>query len=253
MTGNALRQVLEVLVARPDRLLLGTDGAVRRPEEKHGLVGIHGQGHEAAIVLEQRQVIRVRCDVYGRAGGFVEHGFTVDPGDAIQPALIGLHGAGIAHAMLHDDIADGLHLALWHLQVPRRLVEQLSPDTTPLAQRRAQVFQPLQREQIRRKWHHHLIGGNQCRAVDGGQIGSHVDQHQLHRVPRRTDDQAVERRHDAEGRFIPIMAIGPGIRQLILEARKPQITGNQAEIVRDGLNPRQDNVPQATQDGRIAP
>ena len=153
---------LEIPVATPDCFAVSTNCTIRGFEEENWLTSFHCHWHQASIMFEQRKTIRIVCHSGGRASLFIQYSVTINIRDAVHPAFICLNGAAIEYAMLHDNVADGLHCAFWHRQIVRCFFEKLGPDVTPLAKSWPQVLETLQREEVRRERQADLIGSNKC-------------------------------------------------------------------------------------------
>ena len=84
---------------------MGSDSSINWLERKHRFIGLHGQWHQATVMLQLSQKIRIVQNTGNRAGaGFIEHGTTIDWGYLIHPPLVGFYWTIIPHPMLHDDV-----------------------------------------------------------------------------------------------------------------------------------------------------
>ena len=109
-SGEFGGQFQEIPMAIPDGLDVGSDGSVGGLESEHRFIGLHGQRHEAAVVLQLSQQIGVLQNGRHRAGeGLVQDGTPIDGRDLVHPTLVGFDGTIHAHAVLHDDVSHGSH------------------------------------------------------------------------------------------------------------------------------------------------
>ena len=59
MISHFLSQLRKVVVAGTHGLNVGTNSTVSSAQGEHGFARIHGHGHQAAVVFEQGQSVRV--------------------------------------------------------------------------------------------------------------------------------------------------------------------------------------------------
>lgn len=134
---DALREPEKIVVALFNRLHMRTNRPIGWFKGEHGLARFHSKRHQAAIVLEQSQIVRILRNRWNLAANFfTQYRLPVYRGDTLRPTLIGFDRAGIANAVLHDDIPHRLQGVFGHEQIMGRLGKKVAPDITPVLQSR---------------------------------------------------------------------------------------------------------------------
>jgi hypothetical protein len=122
------------------------------------------------------------------------------------------------------------------------------PVGPPLPERRPDVLQPLEAEEIRCERNHDRIAGQQGRAVQGPEARPHVEEHHvcLGLLGRQMDERP-ERRGHVEGPLVSAGGrLGPLLGQRLLELRERQVAGQQEELIGHLDQPRRPQFPLAT-------
>jgi len=209
---------------------------VRGVELEHGLPRLLCQGHEAAVLLQQRKTLRIAPHVGGFAGILIEDLFAVDGRNLLDPALGGTHGIPHPLRVLHDDVAGRSELPCGKRNVdrpPRPLASQypIAPVHPPSAERGAKITQTLKRIQIRGQRYHHLLCGEECRAVDRSEIRAHVNQHdcRVHLLCRRLNGSPRQRDHTEGPPGVVGETLVPLRIELALGEREPEIADQKPE------------------------
>src|ERR1039457_5193890 len=99
---NDASECLEVFVGFVNRLEVGPDGAVGGLEVEHRFASLLCHGHEALIVLNQSQFVRVVLDAHTVIGRLGKHILAVVAGYPIDPFVV---RTVEPDAMLKDDVA----------------------------------------------------------------------------------------------------------------------------------------------------
>jgi hypothetical protein len=87
-----------------------------------------------------------------------------------------------------------------------------------MAQRRSEVLQPLDVEEVGGERYHDAVGRNQHGPVDGTEVRAHVDEHHVGRdLPCGRAQQPPERRDHPEGTLLAVQALRPLAGELVLE------------------------------------
>ena len=84
-------QTLEVAICRLRRFPMRPDGTVSRSKEKHGLLGLLGHRHEAAIVRYHVHAVRIVGECCPVLDLPVQNGRAIDFRNARDPALLRPH------------------------------------------------------------------------------------------------------------------------------------------------------------------
>jgi len=99
-----------------------------------------------------------------------------------------------------------------------------------------------------------MVAGDQRRPVDRTEVRTDVDEHDVgHRPLRGHVRHPTESRYHAECPFLPVEALRPLARQLVLGGREAKVTRNQADIVGDLPQPWPHDVTDAPRQRRQRP
>ena len=169
--GDFVGELLEVLPTLLHGVSVCADGAIRGFKEEHRFARFHCHRHEAAVVLELGEAIRIGVHLNLGAVGFIKHRDTVFARDAPHPAVESLDRMAVLGEVLHEDIAGWIHGAPWKTQVRCRVFgEPFIPLRSPASQRGAEFTQSLHGKEIGGERNDDVIGGNEDGPVDGAEV-----------------------------------------------------------------------------------
>src|SRR5436309_3082650 len=109
-----------------------TDSAVGRLQVEHRLASFLSQGHEATVVFEQGQTMRIVCNGDIAILRLTQHCITIHLRDTGNPTIVSLYRTIEPYRVLQDNIPYWVHATCRELQVDyRALVQSFLPLFTP--------------------------------------------------------------------------------------------------------------------------